>query len=211
MTLLMSFIFLQKNYAQVGIGTTNPLQELHIAGTTSTIRVEGLNSINNSNNNGTDLASLAVDTNGDIKIREAIYGDNIQYVVLPSGTQNINTTYLTDITGASITFTPKHDTVYLSFAISGYNPLCYADQQSYFVVGVSKNGSNIGNFLSLTATNDDSSATGAATVTAANYPISVTAGTPVTIKLQGRDGGSVHDCGFDINKTDYTSYLTILD
>ena len=67
MTLLMSFIFLQKNYAQVGIGTTNPLQELHIAGNTSTIRIDAFNTTNSpTKNNGIDLAPLAVDANGDL-------------------------------------------------------------------------------------------------------------------------------------------------
>ena len=51
--------------AQVGIGTTNPQETLHIAGTTSNIRVDGLNSINNGNNlGGSNYYNMMVDANG---------------------------------------------------------------------------------------------------------------------------------------------------
>ena len=51
--------------AQVGIGTTSPQEELHIAGETSTIRIDGLNSTNNPKNNGLDT-SLSVNGSGTI-------------------------------------------------------------------------------------------------------------------------------------------------
>ncbi len=54
--------------AQVGIGNTNPQKELHIGGNSSTIRVDGLNSINNSNNTGVRDQPVYVDANGDLKI-----------------------------------------------------------------------------------------------------------------------------------------------
>lgn len=207
--------------AQVGIGTTTPQQELHISGTTAglqTIRIDDCAVTIGGTNPGelattTTTTSKAVysDTNGDLQVRYA-YGDNTQSIILPTGTQNIDNTTLTDITAATITFTPRHSTIYLSFAISGYNPLCNTNQQSYFIVGVNNNGSNVGNFLSLSATTDDlTGASGAATITAANFPLTVTPGSPVTIKLQGRDGGTVHDCGFTIDTTNYSSYITILD
>lgn len=46
--------------AQVGINTSNPQQELHIAGATGTLRIESLNATNNSFNGGD------VDGNGDL-------------------------------------------------------------------------------------------------------------------------------------------------
>lgn len=46
--------------AQVGINTTNPQQALHIAGSSETIRIESLNSMNNSYNGG--------DVNGDLDL-----------------------------------------------------------------------------------------------------------------------------------------------
>ncbi len=57
-------------FAQVGIGTTNPQQKLHIDGTdplTETIRIEALNNTH-ADNNGIDLSPLAVDTDGNIVI-----------------------------------------------------------------------------------------------------------------------------------------------
>lgn len=55
--------------AQVGIGTDNPQQELHVAGTNSTIRIESLNSTNEPVlNDGVKLAPAFVDGNGDITL-----------------------------------------------------------------------------------------------------------------------------------------------
>lgn len=54
---------------QVGIGTDNPQQELHIAGPTSTIRIESLNTINEPIlNDGTKLAPVFVTANGDLTL-----------------------------------------------------------------------------------------------------------------------------------------------
>lgn len=64
---ILIFIWSQSIFAQVGIGTTNPQQKLHIAGNSSTIRIDGLNNSNNPNiNNGIDLAPIAVNSDGDL-------------------------------------------------------------------------------------------------------------------------------------------------
>ncbi|UOK43248.1 MULTISPECIES: hypothetical protein [Flavobacterium] len=61
-------------YAQVGIGTANPQKDLHIAGTTSTIRIEKLNSANNPVlNNGVKLAPLYVDKDGELTLYPSNY------------------------------------------------------------------------------------------------------------------------------------------
>ena len=209
---------------RVGIGTTTPQNTLHLDGSSAglqTIRIDdcavtsaGTNSGELATTNSTSNKALYSDVNGDVQVRYVL-GDNIQSVTLSGADQNINNTNLRDINGATITFTPRHSTVYLSFAISGYNPLSGgsgADQQSWFSVGVTNGGTNVANFLSMSASADDTlGATGAATITAANYPISVTPGVSVTIKLRGRDGGNNHQSGFTIDKTNYTSYMTILD
>lgn len=53
--------------SQVGINTTTPQEELHVAGANSTIRVEGLNSPNNINNLGAGSSTpVYVDTDGDL-------------------------------------------------------------------------------------------------------------------------------------------------
>lgn len=57
------------SFAQVGIGTINPQEDLHIAGTISTIRIESLNSTNNATyNDGLKPAPAYVDGNGDITL-----------------------------------------------------------------------------------------------------------------------------------------------
>ncbi len=54
------------SYGQVGIGTTNPQQELHVAGSSSTIRIDGLNSTNNPVNTGVRNQAVYVNANGDL-------------------------------------------------------------------------------------------------------------------------------------------------
>jgi len=55
-------------FGQVGIGTVNPQQELHVAGSNSTLRVESLNSINNSLNDGVNLSPVFVDSDGNLTL-----------------------------------------------------------------------------------------------------------------------------------------------
>ncbi len=63
----------------VGINTTNPQEELHVSGNTSTIRVEGLNEINNVNNLGEQSTSrVFVNEFGDLVLGEMT--DNVQLI-----------------------------------------------------------------------------------------------------------------------------------
>lgn len=56
-------------FSQVGIGTDNPQKELHVAGATSTIRIESLNSINEPTLNvAPKLAPLYVTGDGDLTL-----------------------------------------------------------------------------------------------------------------------------------------------
>ena len=58
--------------AQVGINTNTPLEEVHVAGPTSTIRVEGLNETNNPLNLGDKQNSrVYVDTDGDLVLADS--------------------------------------------------------------------------------------------------------------------------------------------
>lgn len=66
------FFGVQLGLAQVGIGTTNPQADLHIAGENSTIRLEGLNVANNPANDGGRLMPTLVDSQG----RIALSGQN---------------------------------------------------------------------------------------------------------------------------------------
>jgi len=62
-------LFFNISLAQVGIGTINPQQDLHVAGATSTIRIESQNSINEPIlNTGAELAPVFVTPEGDLTI-----------------------------------------------------------------------------------------------------------------------------------------------
>jgi len=66
---LISFLTALSGIAQVGIGTLNPQEDLHVSGTNATIRIESLNSVNNPTfNDGIKLAPLYVDGMGDITL-----------------------------------------------------------------------------------------------------------------------------------------------
>lgn len=66
---IITLLFCNFSIGQVGIGTENPQQELHVAGPTSTIRIESLNSTNEPIlNDGVKLAPAFVNANGDITI-----------------------------------------------------------------------------------------------------------------------------------------------
>ena len=69
--LLMFSLLYGSMQAQVGIGTTNPQQALHIAGSDSTIRIEGLDSNNNGfNAGGSQTYNVVVNENGDLMLGE---------------------------------------------------------------------------------------------------------------------------------------------
>jgi len=55
-------------FSQVGIGITEPQQELHVSGTNSTIRIESLNSSNSTLNDGIKLAPAFVDGVGNLTL-----------------------------------------------------------------------------------------------------------------------------------------------
>ena len=65
--------------AQVGVGTNSPQEELHVAGPTSNIRIEGLNEVNNPNNLGRENNSkVFVNEFGDLVLGEL--EDNVQLI-----------------------------------------------------------------------------------------------------------------------------------
>lgn len=67
-TFLFSILLATLGYSQVGIGTTNPLEDLHIADPSGTIRIESLNSTNNALNDGVDPSPVFVDEDGNLTL-----------------------------------------------------------------------------------------------------------------------------------------------
>lgn len=60
-------------YSQVGIGTSNPLADLHVAGNTSTIRIESLNAVNSPvYNDGVKPSHAFVTALGDVTLNPSI-------------------------------------------------------------------------------------------------------------------------------------------
>lgn len=74
---ILILIFLSNvSFAQIGIGITSPQKELHIAGTTSTIRFEKFNSINSPlYNDGINLAPVFVTGEGDFSLGDGVGGN----------------------------------------------------------------------------------------------------------------------------------------
>jgi hypothetical protein len=69
-------------FAQVGVNTTTPLEEVHVAGNNSTIRVEGLNAVNNNANLGAGNSTrVFVDGDGDLVLGAAT--NNIEVLFNP--------------------------------------------------------------------------------------------------------------------------------
>lgn len=76
-------------FAQVGVNTTNPQQDVHVAGSNANVRVDGLNMSNNLDNLGTNSTTrVFVDANGDL-----ILGDHGTSVEMLVDTDN----YLDDV------------------------------------------------------------------------------------------------------------------
>ncbi|MBE9575679.1 hypothetical protein [Flavobacterium proteolyticum] len=78
-------------FSQVGIGTTNPQEELHLTGTTSTIRIEGLSTANNPLNDGVKNARVYVTGNGNLTLTPP------SYVAGGSGNGNLPINFLIDV------------------------------------------------------------------------------------------------------------------
>jgi len=83
-------------FGQVGINTTNPQQDLHVAGNNSTIRIDGLNSTNNPNNNGN--ANLSVNADGDLTVRQTfeVIENSNNIIGTPIAVQTTNTAGLNE-------------------------------------------------------------------------------------------------------------------
>ena len=76
---VICFTYTISTFAQVGINTQTPQEELHVAGPTSNIRIEGLNEVNNPNNLGRENNSkVFVNEFGELVLGEL--EDNVQLI-----------------------------------------------------------------------------------------------------------------------------------
>lgn len=76
------FVFPIAVFSQVGINQPSPVEQVHVGGSTSTIRIDGLNSPNNSLNIGTNGSSrVFADVDGDLVLGSA--ANNIEILFNP--------------------------------------------------------------------------------------------------------------------------------
>lgn len=121
------------------------------------------------------------------------YGKNIQSVVGTTNT-NTDTNAFTNMAQMSITFTPKHNVVYVNFSASGDVNIGSGSPQGYVEFKLLKDGVRVGGTASLVTDYDYDDIAGEFIVAAWNaqfnmYPVSVTAGTSTTINIEWmRDG-----------------------
>lgn len=125
------------------------------------------------------------------------YGDNIQSIV---GTTDISvdTSTFTDMTDMSITFTPNHSVVYVTFGASGNMALAFSTPVGayghYRLVNVTASNRVEAATATLTTDFDFDDLAGVRIGVAWNasinmFPVSVTPGIPNTLKIQWRRDG----------------------
>ncbi|HET8885089.1 MAG TPA: hypothetical protein VFM70_01920 [Salinimicrobium sp.] len=84
MKYILLFCFLTFSVsAQVGIGTENPENDLHVAGENSTIRIEGLNTANNPVNEGAK-ARVFIESDGDFTLQNSADNTNSLHFIVQS-------------------------------------------------------------------------------------------------------------------------------
>lgn len=103
-TLITLFSIITYSQNNIGINTSNPQKALHVAGSNSNVRVEGLNSTNNVNNNGVNDTRVFIDANGDFKLKPSspralvnLLGNSLfpTSTTISSATGSITTTSIT--------------------------------------------------------------------------------------------------------------------
>lgn len=134
-----------------------------------------------------------------IGVVDSPYGKNIQSVIGASDI-TIDTAIFTDMTNMILTFTPKHSTVYLNFGAAGYVNLAGATPNGEYldfrIVNVTSGNTVIAGTSSLATDYDFDDIFGESVGVSWNahfsmFPITVTAGTSTTIKIQWRRDGNV--------------------
>ena len=192
---------LESTSGNLGLGTTNPNQLLHLndlSGGLETIRVEDLepggegdysqNSGGNMQTNTTNNRAVYVDGSGDMTARY-VYGDNIQSVVGTTNTSTSSTSW-SNVAQLTITFTPRHSVVFVTFSISGSAQLGNTNRSYWLLARLQKDGVVQKGTGTVTTDRHSGGVNSAYNVSMNNYPVNVTPGVPTTIRVQWRIGGT---------------------
>lgn len=198
-TTLGEKIRLVGNTGNLGIGNSSPTSMLSV-GSSSEFQVNSTGDIVKINNVTTNFPGTQGSANTFLKNNGSgvlswsqPYGDNIQYA---EGTTDISTSsaVMTDMTNMSITFTPVHNYIYLTFTASGSVDVTLSTW-SYIMFNILKDGTALssGGVVTLSSFTDISKTGTITSIGAWNCSttrrIAVTSGTPTTIKIQWMTNG----------------------
>lgn len=181
----------------VGIGITNPSQSFDVFGKFQVDNNGDAVKIKNVTyswpaTQGAANTVLQNDGSGNLSW-SAPYGGNIQYVEGTTDISTTNSSYV-DMTGMSITFTPKHSTVYIYMTASGDVDVAASGRQMGFVkCRVTNNAATTvyGKAVSIATDADDvSGENGAWNCSILCRVTGLTVGTSTTLKVQWAHGGT---------------------
>lgn len=224
----------------VGIGESAPVQKLQVnddaVGTLTTIRIEdcatGKEGDYGSTSRQTNSTAPALsaplagqaktvyaDGNGDLFARY-VYGDNIQNVN-PKSDYNLVAVTTTILQGMTITFTPRHSIVYLTYSFSGANNLAGANNSvggwvtaQAYLNGTALQGTGTASGPLKVYSAADATEYSAYGLSANMIPVSVTPGVPLTIDIRYYANPSTGETVY-CNPTSNASFchrnMTILD
>jgi hypothetical protein len=185
----------EDNSGKVGIGNTSPVSLLSV-GNASPFQINNSGDAVKIKNvsyswpasQGATKTVLTNDGSGNLSWA-APYGVNVQYA---TGTTDITlaSTSYTDMSQMTVTFTPVHSVVFVSFTASGYADLAIDNPMLYLHAQIVKDGSPIKGVCAMGGFRDDPAGTALSGWNLAIiYPVSVTPGVSTTIKIQWlRDG-----------------------
>ncbi|MGJ8684683.1 MAG: hypothetical protein ACSHWW_08670 [Nonlabens sp.] len=99
-------VFVNASTNRLGVANSNPQATLHVGGSSSTVRIDALNSTNNSNNKGTVSTPVFVDSNGELSIE----GSNVITQMVEDNTSFLNTAIVVDNSSSLKTVTELYST-----------------------------------------------------------------------------------------------------
>ncbi len=172
--------FVVKGTGNVGINTASPAERLEVQGSVKIV-------------DGTQGATKVLMSDAGGKGSWAdVYGSNIQFA---EGTTDVtmNSTTFADLPGMTITFTPKHTTVYINVTVSGDMDVSAAGAAMGFTkCRVTDAGATTiyGKVVSIATDYDGSTKNGAWNCSIVCRATGLTVGTATTIKVQWARGGS---------------------